>query len=130
LRWWLEALARTTIVRNALNGCRLPENLVVANARASFARSSGGDCWLAVGDARIAPDPLSGQGIIWAIDDASSAMELLTGEERQDLAGKMQARTDRDVTAYLFEHSRVYASEQRFKDDRYWRTVSGSSAAL
>jgi flavin-dependent dehydrogenase len=130
LRWWLEALARTTVVRNALNACRLPESLVVANARASFARSSGGDGWLAVGDARIAPDPLSGQGIIWAIDDASSAMELLTRAEWCGLAREMQARTERDVGAYLFERSRVYASEQRFNDDPYWRTVCTPSVAL
>jgi flavin-dependent dehydrogenase len=130
LRWWLEALARTTVVRHALDGCRLPEALLVANARASFARLSGGNGWLAVGDARIAPDPLSGQGIIWAIDDACSAMELLAREEWRDLARKMQARTERDVKAYLFERSRVYASEQRFKDDPFWGNVSGPSVAL
>ena len=126
LRWWLEALARTTVVRNALNGCRLPETLLVANARASFARSGGGDCWLAVGDARIAPDPLSGQGIIWAIDDASSTMELLASREWRGLAQKMQARTEREVEAYLLERSRVYSREQRFRDDPYWGSVSGS----
>jgi len=36
LRWWLEALSQTTVVRNTLNGHRLPETLSVANARASF----------------------------------------------------------------------------------------------
>src|SRR6516225_6304950 len=36
LRWWLEALTQTTVARNALNGCRLPQTLSVANARASF----------------------------------------------------------------------------------------------
>ena len=123
LRWWLEALARTTIVRNALN-CRLPDNLLVANARASFARSSGGEGWLAVGDARVAPDPLSGQGIIWAIDDASSAMELLASRDWRGLEREIQARTERDVAAYLLERSRVYSREQRFKDDPYWATVS------
>src|SRR5262245_1893483 len=45
LRWWLEALAQSTVVRKALDGCRLPETLLVANARASFARSSAGDRW-------------------------------------------------------------------------------------
>ena len=124
LRWWLEALARTTVVRNALNGCRLPETLFVADARASFARSGGGDCWIAVGDARIAPDPLSGQGIIWAIDDASLAMEHLASRERRGLAQPMQARTERDVGAYLLERSHVYAQEQRFKDDPYWASMA------
>src|SRR6516162_11815807 len=59
VRWWLEALAQTTVVRRALNGCRPPQALSVANARASFALSGAGDSWLAIGDARIAPDPLS-----------------------------------------------------------------------
>jgi flavin-dependent dehydrogenase len=126
LRWWLEALARTTVVRIALNGCRLPEALLVADARASFARSCGGDCWIAVGDARVAPDPLSGQGIIWAIDDAYSAMELLASGEWRGLAQKIQARTECDVGAYLLERSHVYSREQRFQDDPYWATVSGS----
>jgi len=125
LRWWLEALAQTTVVRKALRGCRLPHALSVANARASFARSGAGDSWLAVGDARIAPDPLSGQGIIWAIDDAASAMELLTRMHWRDLAQKMRAITLRDVEAYLCERSRVYSSEQRFKDDAYWSASRG-----
>ena len=126
LRWWLEALARTTVVRNALSGCRLPETLLVADARASFARSGGGSCWLAVGDARIAPDPLSGQGIIWAIDDPSSTIELFASREWHGLAQKMQARTESEVEAYLLERSRVYSREQRFRDDPYWGSVSRS----
>ena len=130
LRWWLEALVQTTIVRRALNGCRLPQTLSVANARASFALTGAGESWLAIGDARIAPDPLSGQGIIWAIDDAASAMELLTRMHWRDLAQEMRARTLRDVEAYLFERSRVYLSEQRFTDDAYWSAVSRSSASL
>jgi flavin-dependent dehydrogenase len=126
LQWWLKALARTTVVRIALNGCRLPETLFVADARASFARSGGGDCWIAVGDARIAPDPLSGQGIIWAIDDAYWAMERLASREWRVLSQQMQATTERDVGAYLLDRSHVYSREQRFKDDPYWTTVSGS----
>src|SRR5262245_51956420 len=116
------------MVRNTLNGHHLPETLTVANARASFARSGAGDHWLAIGDARIAPDPLSGQGIIWAIDDAASAMELLTRMHWRDLAQEMRARTLREVEAYLLERSRVYRSEQRFKGDAYWSAVSRSSA--
>ena len=41
-----------------------------------------------------------------------------------DLAREMDARTLRDVDAYRVERSRVYSSEQRFKDDVYW-TASG-----
>jgi flavin-dependent dehydrogenase len=129
LRWWLEALARTIVVRKALKKSRLPENVSVVNARASFARSGAGERWLAIGDARIAPDPLSGQGIIWAIDDAVSVIELLTHMEWHNIAHEMGARTVRDVKAYRVERSRVYSSEQRFKDDAYWSAVSRSSVS-
>ena len=124
LRWWLEALAQTTIVRKALNGCRLPEALLW-QTRALLLLAGAGNRWLAIGDARIAPDPLSGQGIIWPIDDAASAMEFLTRMQERDLAEEMRARTLLDVEAHLFERSRVDLSEQRFKDDVYWSTSQG-----
>ena len=98
----------------------------MANARASFALTGAGESWLAIGDARIAPDPLSGQGILWAFDDAISMMEILRHMEWRDLAREMDARTLRDVDAYRVERSRVYSSEQRFKDDVFW-TGSGPS---
>jgi flavin-dependent dehydrogenase len=127
LRWWLQALARTITVRKALNRCHLPESLWVVDARASFARGGAGERWLAIGDARIAPDPLSGQGILWAFDDAISVMDLLRRMEWRDLAREMRARTLRDVEAYRVERSAVYSSEQRFKEDVYW---TGSGPAL
>ena len=88
-----------------------------------FARSGAGDHWLAIGDARIAPDPLSGQGIIWAIDDAVAVMELLTRMEWRDLIQHIRARTANEVNAYCLERSRVYLSEQRFKNDAYWSAI-------
>jgi hypothetical protein len=54
-------------------------------------------------------------------------MELLTRMHWRDLAQHMQARTASDVEAYLFERSRVYLSEQRFKNEAYWSAVSRSS---
>src|SRR5262249_11690078 len=61
LRWWLEALARTKLVRAVLEGCRIPPTVSVVDARAGYASAAGGERWLAIGDARIAPDPLAGQ---------------------------------------------------------------------
>ena len=129
LRWWLEALARTEVVRDALNGCPLPETLSVRNARGSYARTGAGENWLAIGDARIAPDPLSGQGILWAIDDGASAIELMSSVGRREFAEEMRAQTAREVDAYILESSRVYSSERRFKDDPFWRAVSGYSGS-
>jgi flavin-dependent dehydrogenase len=123
LRWWLEALARTTLVRKALNGCRLPETLKVANARASFARRGSGDRWLAIGDARIAPDPLSGQGILWAIEDAILTMDCLSSMQWPDLAQYMRAKTIDELETYLNDRTRVYSSERRFRGDAFWNAA-------
>src|SRR5262249_32772590 len=77
LRWWLDALARTRVVRKSLEGCRIPARVSVMDARGSHAHTCAGEDWLVIGDARIAPDPLSGQGIVWAIEDAIFAEKTL-----------------------------------------------------
>ena len=123
LRWYIEAVAWTDMIRRALNGYALPQEVSVTNARASAARSGVGDHWLTIGDARIAPDPLSGQGLVWAIDDAVTAMDLLTRLTWQELAEHMRARTLRDLESYLAQRSRIYAVERRFGRDAYWANV-------
>ena len=123
LQWWLRALARTRWERAAANGCRLPEFLLVRNARASFAEIGGGPNWFAIGDARIALDPLSGQGILWALDDAVASIDRLPGTSVRDPSVDMQTQTLRDVDAYLRQRSAVYSHEQRFGDDRFWESV-------
>jgi flavin-dependent dehydrogenase len=121
LRWWLETLARTRQIRAALHGCRIPEMLSVCDARGSYALRGGGENWLAIGDARIAPDPLSGQGIHWAIDDACSAMEFAKGSPWREVADKMRARTAREVEQYRADRMMAYSRERRFESEAYWR---------
>jgi flavin-dependent dehydrogenase len=124
MQWWLESLARTGAVRRALTGCALPEALSVTSARGCHAQSGIGAGWFAIGDARIAPDPLSGQGILWAIEDAASAVELLRSMKWPAFVRAMRAKTVRDVEAYVSERTRIYAREKRFADDAYWRAVA------
>jgi flavin-dependent dehydrogenase len=124
MQWWLESLARTSAVLRALNGCPLPEPLSVTSARGCYAQSGIGEGWFAIGDARIAPDPLSGQGILWAIEDGASAVELMQSMKWPQLVRTMQAKTRRDVEAYASERTRIYSSERRFAADAYWRTVA------
>jgi flavin-dependent dehydrogenase len=120
LRWWLEALARTKLIRAALQGCRIPQTLSVCDARGSYASRGGGENWLAIGDARIAPDPLSGQGIHWAIDDACSAIELLKDSGLREVTNKMHTRTVREVEQYQADRLQAYSRERRFQSDPYW----------
>jgi flavin-dependent dehydrogenase len=127
LRWWLEALARSKLVRAALRGFRIPESVSVIDARASYADAGGGEHWLAIGDARIAPDPLSGQGVHWAIDDAETVMTLLQRCGWEEAIKQMQARTRREVEAYRVDRLRAYSRERRFESDAYWTAALRSS---
>jgi flavin-dependent dehydrogenase len=123
LRWWLETLAQTRMIRSAVRGCRIPQALSVVDARASCAEVGAGEHWFAIGDARIAPDPLSGQGILWAIDDAVTVMGLAERLEWREVAGQMQARTAGDVALYQADRQLVYARETRFAADPYWKNA-------
>lgn len=123
LRWYVETLARTSIIRAALNGYALPQHVSVTNARASVARSGVGDLWLAIGDARIALDPLTGRGLLWAIDDAVMTMKLLTDATWPELTDRLRERTSRELASYLAQRWLAYSIEQRFGQDTYWSNV-------
>jgi 2-polyprenyl-6-methoxyphenol hydroxylase-like FAD-dependent oxidoreductase len=118
LRWWLEALARTRLVRAELTGQPIPQSLSIYNARSSFLRTNAATDWFAVGDARMAPDPLSGQGIIWAIEDAVFAAQALRSDI--NIAEAMALRMPDEVANYLAMRDRIYGMERRFPNDAYW----------
>ena len=124
LQWWLTALSRTTFMRQTLAGCRLPAELAVCDARASFAKVPAGSNWLAIGDARLAPDPLAGQGTVWAIEDAIFAAQAIL--DGRDLTSLWIQRTRVDVADYLLACAAVYAQERRFEGDPYWRLHSSA----
>lgn len=121
-RFWLDALARTQLVRSKLISLPDPNALSVVDARASYVSHSAGKDWCAIGDARFAPDPLSGQGILWAIEDAMWAFEALTSDPFPDLAKTADARTQSQLTQYRADRNQAYSEEQRFPNDAYWRT--------
>jgi flavin-dependent dehydrogenase len=122
LRWWLQVLAKTSIVRAALIGQSIPNSLSIHDARSSYLQVSAGPDWFALGDARFAPDPLSGQGIIWAIEDAIFAEKALERASEGSFARTMSERTSAEVADYLIVRDRTYGSERRFVADYYWST--------
>src|SRR5262249_43640558 len=120
LRWWLEELAGTRLVRSALNGCPVPHTLSVLDARGSCAQNGGGRGWVGIGEGRGGPEPPSGQGIHWAINDAETVAELMSNLELSAIAEHMQAKTEREVGQYLNDRRDAYARERRFTSDPYW----------
>jgi flavin-dependent dehydrogenase len=91
--------------------------------------------WLAVGDAALAVDPLSGSGVLRALRTgragADTAERILERPHaaREALTAYEQAR-DAECTTYLIERARQYASERRF-DTPFWarRRAAGGATS-
>jgi len=81
--------------------------------------------WLAVGDATLAVDPVSGSGVLRALRTARAAADAVDAllarpsAWRETLAG-YEAERDKECTNYLLERAQYYAAEQRF-DTPFWR---------
>jgi flavin-dependent dehydrogenase len=79
--------------------------------------------FLAVGDAALAVDPISGSGVVRALrtgKEAAAAISSALSGRNAALAEYEQAR-DRECTAYLAERSQYYALERRYPDRPFWQ---------
>ncbi len=103
---------------------------VVSAATRAFDRV-GGEGWLAIGDAALARDPLSGEGIAAAFRSAAAAKDALLAW----LCGDLDALSRYDESgarardAYLRARHAAYATQRRFEAAPFWarrRAVAGA----
>lgn len=113
---WSAALAATKHVRGVAGSVPLGEPVVVA-VGGHLLRPCAGPGWLAVGDAALAVDPLSGGGVAFALRSAELGAEaLLRGDTER------YAKFVHDTAAeYGRGHARVYGAETRFPGEPFWR---------
>jgi flavin-dependent dehydrogenase len=80
--------------------------------------------WLAVGDAALSVDPISGSGVVRALRTARAAAEavfaLLKGQPPQPIE-VYEADRDRECTTYLHERAMYYGIEQHWKESLFWQ---------
>lgn len=89
----------------------------------TIARSAAGDGWLAAGDAAMALDPLSSQGLFNALatglEAGDATLALLAGDDR---ASQRYAERMRQIWhAYLRHHALYYSMEHRWPQSPFWR---------
>lgn len=81
--------------------------------------------WLAVGEAAMAVDPISGSGVLRALHTARAAADTV-GEmlaQPHDWRAPLSAyetQRDAECTTYLLERARYYGAEQRY-DTPFWQ---------
>jgi flavin-dependent dehydrogenase len=125
---WLEALRRTRHLRAlvAARGCRLAASPCVIAAGSACLAPVCGAGWLAVGDAALSHDPLSGRGIAAALSGGRSGARAFAAFARGDM---------RAVEAYSVEAGHAlaryrealrthYGAERRWPSEPFWQRRS------
>jgi len=95
-------------------------------------RSERSKPWLAVGDAALCVDPLSGTGVRRALAGAEQAAGAIEDYLRGKVAAlaDYEAKVDLDCTKYLEERRHYYALERRFSETPFWSRRCPHSAGI
>lgn len=88
--------------------------------------------WLAVGDAALAVDPISGSGVVRALRTARAAAETALGvlEGHPEKIAQYEEGRDNECTSYLHERALYYGAEQRWPKSAFWRRRGAAAAEV
>ena len=130
--YWLRQLERTTHTRARVESCVPAFDLRIIAANTSRLDRVANGNWLAIGDAAMAFDPLSGQGVSKALQSglraAGSIDQYLTGNTSALRDYAMAAEQDFD--GYLLTRRIFYSREQRWPQSAFWqRRIRGQTEA-
>ena len=121
---WFMHLAQTLHVGARLHGSSLTADGLRPWAAPSYRlEPCAGADWLAVGDSALSYDPITAQGIHKALDMgilAAQAIAARLGGDARDFDEYQRAVSQRHA-AYLDLRRRLYAREQRFADEPFWK---------
>ena len=120
---WHQRLAGTRLTAARVAGSVVWGPRVFPAASQRLRRAAYDDRWLAVGDAALAVDPISGSGVVRALRTARAAattiLAVLTGGESRPIAA-YEAERDRECTQYLRERAHYYSAERRWDSALFW----------
>ena len=120
---WPDLLKSAPLTLERAGGTELPPPLEIVSAASLIRRPVSGPGWLAVGDAALAFDPLSGQGVLKSMDTASqgaSAIARYLDGEATALA-EYESWVKETYQAYLATRSQFYRSVERWPAARFWQ---------
>lgn len=125
---WQASLRSAPATRTRLGRARRVSDPRVHTAHSQrLLRPPGGGTapWLAVGDAALAVDPLSGSGVVRALRTARAAVDAVSSLLSRpagwpDVLAAYEAERDEECTLSLIERAEYYAAEDRF-DSPFWQ---------
>ncbi|MGV9868917.1 NAD(P)/FAD-dependent oxidoreductase [Rhodococcus koreensis] len=119
--WW-ERRRCAPVTDRRLGSIDLDDDVRVIAAGTSTLQRLTGVTWAAVGDAATAFDPLSGQGLVDALESGLAAGRALTrpGGDRVAALAEYAAETNRRFRDYLRLRADYYGRETRWPDSTFW----------
>jgi len=121
---WQEFLTRAPMTSARIGKTELWGPRVFSSLSQRLRRREFSAPWMAVGDAALAVDPISGSGIVRALRSARAGAETalsLLEEEIPRTPQGYEAECDSACTAYLQERALYYAAEDRWQRSAFWR---------
>ena len=128
---WLGQLAKTKHTQARVGQAALDSKPRVVAANSSRLDRIADGNWLAAGDAAMAFDPLSGQGVYKALESALRASEAIDRHRKGEASalGDYAKATRRDFERYQITKSAFYSTEQRWPGSTFWeRRTAGRQA--
>lgn len=126
---FLEAFNSTNILQTHVECAHLLTKLNTRDASFSVAEQFSGSNWLAVGDAALGFDPISAQGIFFALYSGIRGAEALAGSTHSDMENfsqKIHQIAQKNHSLQM----QYYTAELRFKDEPYWSQYFEAFATL
>jgi flavin-dependent dehydrogenase len=122
---WQKALQRAKLTDARIKGCNLCWGPRVFSAVSQRLMKDPADSkpWLAVGDAALSVDPITGSGVIRALrmanEAAMAALAVLNGDP--EAMAKYEAQRNAECTKYLIERLMYYGMEERWLESTFWK---------
>jgi flavin-dependent dehydrogenase len=132
---WHAALARSSATQaRCAQALTAPQVHPAQSHRLVRGRMPAPGPWLAVGDAALAVDPLSGSGVLRALQQAREAADtIVRGLEDPPCAGEaiaaFEAACDDACTRYLVERAGQYAMERRYATPFWQRRLRAAGVS-
>jgi flavin-dependent dehydrogenase len=121
--YWQSRLERTAYTHSRVKGLPLLSSIRIVSARSEALDRIAGRNWLATGDAAISFDPLSSQGIYYALKSGLLAARAIEGylEGNPTAIAEVSNWTRESFNRYWQMHLLHYCHEQRWPDSLFWR---------
>jgi hypothetical protein len=109
--WWYGLCANGQTAHSVLVTDAAPEDFRICSARTSAHHTPGGEGWSLAGDVRLAIDPLSGNGILRAIQDGVSALNVLSTQHEPRRRWDFTRKHAEDWKVTLSQRAKAFAAD-------------------